>query len=53
MKLSELFLPIVKDIPTDAKIKSHQLMIRSGMIRQSAAGIYSWLPLGFRVLKKI
>jgi prolyl-tRNA synthetase len=35
------------------KIKSHQLMIRSGMIRQSAAGIYSWLPLGFRVLKKI
>jgi prolyl-tRNA synthetase len=51
MKLSELFLPIVKDIPTDAKIKSHQLMIRSGMIRQSAAGIYSWLPLGFRVLK--
>ena len=53
MKLSELFLPIVKDIPTDAKIKSHQLMIRSGMIRQSAAGIYSWLPLGFKVLKKI
>ena len=53
MKLSQLFLPIVKDIPTDAKIKSHQLMIRSGMIRQSAAGIYSWLPLGFRVLKKI
>ena len=53
MKLSNLFLPILKDVPSDAKIKSHQLMLRSGMIRQSAAGIYSWLPLGFKVLKKI
>ena len=53
MKLSELFLPILKDIPSDAKIKSHQMMLRSGMVRQSAAGIYSWLPLGFKVLKKI
>ena len=53
MKLSNLFLPILKDIPSDAKIKSHQLMLRSGMVRQSAAGIYSWLPLGFKVLKKI
>ena len=53
MKLSKLFLPILKDIPSDAKIKSHQLMLRAGMIRQSAAGIYSWLPLGFKVLKKI
>ena len=53
MKLSKLFLPILKDIPADAKIKSHQLMLRAGMIRQSAAGIYSWLPLGFKVLKKI
>ena len=53
MKLSNLFLPILKDIPSDAKIKSHQLMLRAGMIRQSAAGIYSWLPLGFKVLKKI
>lgn len=53
MKLSKFFLPILKDIPSDAKIKSHQLMLRSGMIRQAASGIYSWLPLGFKVLKKI
>ncbi len=53
MLLSKLFLPITKDHPTDAKIKSHQLMLRTGMIRQSAAGIYSWLPLGFKVMKKI
>lgn len=53
MKLSKFFLPILKDIPSDAKIKSHQLMLRSGMIRQSASGIYAWLPLGFKVLKKI
>jgi len=53
MKLSNFFLPILKDIPSDAKIKSHQLMLRSGMVRQSAAGIYSWLPLGYKVLKKI
>ena len=53
MKLSQLFIPIVKDIPSDAKIKSHQLMLRAGMVRQSSAGIYSWLPLGFKVLKKI
>ena len=53
MKLSNYFLPIVKEIPSDAKIKSHQLMIRTGMIRQSTSGIYSWLPLGFKILKKI
>ena len=53
MKLSNLFLPILRDVPSDATIKSHQLMLRSGMIRQSASGIYSWLPLGFKVLKKI
>ena len=53
MKLSKFFLPILKDIPSDTKIKSHQLMLRAGMIRQSASGIYSWLPLGFKVLKKI
>ena len=52
MKLSNYFLPIVKEIPSDAKIKSHQLMIRTGMIRQSTSGIYSWLPLGFKILKK-
>ena len=53
MYISNLFLPITKNLPSDAKIKSHQLMIRSGMIRQSSAGIYSWLPLGFKVMKKI
>ena len=53
MKFSNFFIPTLKDIPTEAKIKSHQLMIRSGMIKQSSAGIYSWLPLGFKVLKNI
>ena len=53
MLLSKLFIPLVKDLPSDAKIKSHQLMLRMGMIKQSAAGIYSWLPLGFKVMKKI
>ncbi len=53
MYLSNLFAPILKDLPAEAKIKSHQLMLRTGMIKQSAAGIYSWLPLGFKVMKKI
>jgi len=53
MLLSKIFLPLTKDLPSDAKIKSHQLMIRIGMIKQSSAGIYSWLPLGFKVMKKI
>ena len=53
MFLSKLFIPITKDIPSEAKIKSHQLMLRTGMIKQSSAGIYSWLPLGFKILKKI
>ena len=53
MLLSKIFLPLTKDLPSDAKIKSHQLMLRIGMIKQSAAGIYSWLPLGFKVMKKI
>ena len=53
MYLSKLFIPITKDLPSEAKIKSHQLMLRAGMIRQSSAGIYSWLPLGFKVMKKI
>jgi len=51
--LSKIFLPLTKDLPSDAKIKSHQLMLRTGMIKQSSAGIYSWLPLGFKVMKKI
>ena len=53
MYLSKLFIPITKDLPSEAKIKSHQLMLRAGMIKQSSAGIYSWLPLGFKVMKKI
>ena len=53
MLLSKLFIPITKDVPAEAKIKSHQLMLRTGMIRQASAGIYSWLPLGFKVMKKI
>ena len=53
MYLSKFFLPIAKNLPAEAKIKSHQLMLRAGMIKQSSAGIYSWLPLGFKVMKKI
>jgi prolyl-tRNA synthetase len=53
MRLSRFFLPVMKDTPAEAAIVSHQLMLRAGMIRQEAAGIYAWLPLGFRVLKKI
>ena len=53
MYLSKLFIPLLKENPSEAKIKSHQLMLRSGMIRQSSTGIYSWLPLGFKVMKKI
>ena len=53
MYISKSFIPILKDIPSEAKIKSHQLMLRVGMIKQSSAGIYSWLPLGFKVMKKI
>ena len=53
MYFSKLFIPILKNNPTEAKIKSHQLMLRVGMIKQSSAGIYSWLPLGFKVMKKI
>jgi prolyl-tRNA synthetase len=51
--MSQFFLPVLKDTPAEAQIVSHRLMLRAGMIRQSSAGIYSWLPLGFRVLKKI
>jgi prolyl-tRNA synthetase len=53
MRLSEYFLPLLRDNPSEAQIVSHRLMLRAGMIRQSSAGIYSWLPLGFRVLKKV
>jgi prolyl-tRNA synthetase len=53
MRLSEYFLPVLRDNPSEAQIVSHRLMLRAGMIRQSSAGIYSWLPLGLRVLKNV
>ena len=53
MKFSNFFIPTLKEVPSDVKMKSHDLMIRSGMIRQETSGIYSWLPLGYRVLSKI
>ena len=53
MRLSRFFMPTLKETPAEAQIASHRLMLRSGMIRQSAAGIYSWLPLGWKVLRKI
>src|SRR3977135_1877609 len=53
MRLSRYFLPVLRDDPKEAEIVSHRLMLRAGMVRQSAAGIYSWLPLGLRVLKKV
>jgi len=53
MRLSRYFLPVTKESPSDAQIVSHKLMLRAGMIRQTAAGIYAWLPLGHRVLRKI
>ncbi len=53
MRLTRYFLPVLKDTPAEASIASHRLMLRAGMIRQAAAGIYSWLPLGFKVLRKL
>src|SRR5712671_2508306 len=53
MRLTQYFLPLLRENPSEAQIVSHRLMLRAGMIRQSSAGIYSWLPLGLRVLKKI
>jgi len=53
MRLSRYFLPILREAPKEAEIVSHRLMLRAGMIRQEAAGIYAWLPLGLRVLNKI
>jgi prolyl-tRNA synthetase len=53
MRLSRYFLPVLKETPSEAQIVSHRLMLRAGMIRQEAAGIYAWLPLGLRVLRKI
>ena len=53
MFFSKSLIPILKNNPSEAKIKSHKLMLRAGMIKQSSAGIYSWLPLGFKIMKKI
>jgi prolyl-tRNA synthetase len=53
MRLSRYFLPLLRETPAEAQIVSHQLMLRAGMIRQSSAGIYSWLPLGLKVLQKV
>jgi prolyl-tRNA synthetase len=53
MRLSQYFLPLLRENPAEAQIVSHRLMLRAGMIRQSSAGIYSWLPLGLRVLKRV
>ncbi|MCI4666104.1 MAG: proline--tRNA ligase [Neomegalonema sp.] len=53
MRLTRYFLPVLKETPADAQIASHRLMLRSAMVRQMSAGIYSWLPLGFRVLQNI
>ena len=53
MRLTQYFLPVLKETPADAQIVSHRYMLRAGMIKQQSAGIYSWLPLGFKVLRKI
>jgi len=53
MRLSRYFLPVLKETPSEAQIVSHRLMLRAGMIKQAGAGIYSWLPMGFRVLRKL
>lgn len=53
MRLTQYFLPVLKETPAEAQIASHRLMLRAGMIRQASAGIYSWLPLGLRVLRRI
>mgnify|MGYP001158338445 CR=1 FL=1 len=53
MRLTNYFLPTLKENPAEAKIASHRLMLRAGLIRQASSGIYSWLPLGHKVLQKI
>ena len=53
MRLSSYFLPVLRENPKEAEIVSHRLMLRAGMVQQASAGIYSWLPLGLKVLKKI
>ena len=53
MRTSQLLLPTLKEDPVDTVVISHKLMLRAGMIRQLASGLYTWLPLGLRVLKKV
>ena len=53
MKMSKFYMPTLREDPADAEIASHKLLLRAGMIRKSAAGIYSYLPLGYRVIRKI
>ena len=53
MYFSKFFVPTIKQEPSDAELASHKLMLRSGMIKKTAAGIYNWLPIGLRVLKKV
>src|SRR5215213_6619313 len=53
MRLSRYFLPVLRDVPKEAEIVSHRLMLRAGMVRQQASGLYSWLPLGYKVLMKV
>jgi len=53
MRLSKSFIPTLKEVPTEAVIPSHILMIRAGLVRQVSAGIYSWLPLGYKIVRKI
>ena len=53
MKTSNFFIPTLREAPSEAEISSHRLMLRAGLVRQLAAGIYTWLPLGLRVLRKV
>ena len=53
MRVSKMFIPTLREIPSEAEIVSHQLMVRAGLIRKAASGIYTYLPLGMRVLEKI
>ncbi len=53
MLLSKYFIPVLKEAPREAEIVSHKLMLRAGMVKQQSAGIYSWLPLGLKVMRKV
>ena len=53
MRWSQTFIPTMKEVPADAEVPSHQLMLRAGLIRQLMAGAYTWLPLGYRSVRKV